>query len=182
MIVLTADECYKADFLLISSPLDETPLFMDVSPTESDLFSKIKYNDYRTYLCRVSDFAPQNGFIPAHFTPEKKGHPVFWYRRYTDSDLYAIYVLSDFTLSDEEIEANVISCINRLGGKHIGFEKIVKWKYFPHIDTAEMKKGYYTKLEALQGQNRTYYLGELMNFSSVELSAVYSKDLVHRFF
>ena len=172
----------NADVLLLTCPLDESLNFMDATAVEAELFSKIKYTDYRTYVCRLENFPNQTGFIPAHFSPSKRGHPVFWYKRYSDSDIYTIYVLSDFTVTDAVILHNIEDCIYKLGGRLIKVEQIAKWKYFPHVNTKEMQDGFYNKLEELQGLNRTYYLGELLNFSTIELTAAYAKDLAGRFF
>ncbi len=45
-----------------------------------------------------------------------------------------------------------------------------------------MQNGYFDKLEAMQGTNNCYYIGELPNFSTVELTAAYAKDLVEKCF
>ncbi len=178
----TNTEQISADVLLLTCPLDECSSFMELSQTEQELFSKIKHVDYRTYLCALENFPQQTGFIPVNFMPAQKGHPVFWYKRYADTNIYTVYVLSDFSVSDQIIHQNLIDTVEKLGGRLVSIEKSVKWKYFPHVDTTEMQNGYYPKLEALQGVQNTYYAGELLNFSMVELTAAYAKDLVERFF
>jgi hypothetical protein len=57
-----------------------------------------------------------------------------------------------------------------------------RWRYFPHVSTADMAAGFYEKLEALQGQRRTFYCGEIMSFSTLECSVRYARQLVERFF
>jgi hypothetical protein len=69
-----------------------------------------------------------------------------------------------------------------LGGKITDVKISAHWKYFPHVTPEEMANGYYNKLEALQGTQHTYYAGELLNFSTVDHSASYAKNLVERFF
>lgn len=178
----TDSQKHHADVVILTCPLDESLHFMDATNEEKELFSKIQYTDYRTYVCRLRNFPQQTGFIPAHFKPSKKGHPVFWYKRYDDSDIYTIYVLSDFTIHDDIIMKNVNDCISKLGGQLIQIEQVIKWKYFPHVGTSDMQEGFYKRLESLQGVNQTFYAGELLNFSTVELSAAYAKELVNRFF
>lgn len=182
IILHTPSKLIESDVLIVTCPLDESLEFLDADEEETALFSKIKYTEYRNYVCRLENFPNQTGFIPANFHPSKKGHPVFWYKRYPDTDLYTIYVLSDFTVSDETILQNVEDAVRRLGGKLIKVEDLVKWKYFPHVDTADLQDGFYKRLEMQQGLRNTFYSGELLNFSTVELSAAYSKDLVERFF
>jgi hypothetical protein len=45
-----------------------------------------------------------------------------------------------------------------------------------------MDAGYYATLEGLQGANSTYFAGELMSMSTVEVCARYARALVERFF
>ena len=57
-----------------------------------------------------------------------------------------------------------------------------RWRYFPHASPRAMAGGFYEQLEGLQGANSTYFAGEVMSFSSVELCARYSEALVRRHF
>lgn len=58
----------------------------------------------------------------------------------------------------------------------------VKWKYFPHVTSEDLRDGFYQKLEGLQGQNNTYLTGEIMNFSCIEGVCEYSQYLVNKYF
>ena len=51
------------------------------------------------------------------------------------------------------------------------------------IDAASVfANGYYDRLESLQGKNKTYYIGELPSFPTVETVAAYSRNLVETHF
>jgi len=180
--VETFNENLEFDELLLTCPLDETPSFMDVSELEKELFSKIRYYDYQTYACIIEDFPQQTGFIPDHLRSAKKGHPMFWYKRYDDSTLYTMYVIGDWQMTESQITDNIEASIKGLGGTLIRVHSVNRWKYFPHVTTTDMQNGYYDQLESLQGQNNTYYMGELPNFSTVELTAAYAKHLVEKHF
>ncbi|MEI7512787.1 MAG: FAD-dependent oxidoreductase [Candidatus Uhrbacteria bacterium] len=180
--VTTDKESFTFDALILTSPLDETPRFMDVSSTEIGLFSKILTYDYRTYACTLKDFPKKTGYIPGNLTISRLGHPVFWYLRFKDSDLYTFYLLGNEKVSDEEAILNIKDVVEMLGGKITDVKISAHWKYFPHVTPEEMANGYYNKLEALQGTQHTYYAGELLNFSTVDHSASYAKNLVERFF
>lgn len=176
------DATHTFDALILTSPLDEALHFLDGSPEETELFSKIICCDYRTYACIVKGFPKQTGYVSGNFTIDRKGYPVFWYERYQDTDLYTFYVLGDPSLSDEEAQARIADLIRPLGGTIERVHTMAHWKYFPHVSGEDMRQGYFDKLEALQGKNHTYYAGELLNFSTVDLSASYAKQLVERFF
>jgi protoporphyrinogen oxidase len=178
----TDENALEFDVLLVTCPLEEAVLFLDSTPTEKELFSKIKYNDYQTYACIIEGFPNQTGFIPDHFCATKKGQPVFWYKRYPDTDFYTFYVLGDWQLTEKEITENIESCIHKLGGSLQQIHSVTRWKYFPHVTTEDLQNGFYEKLESVQGEKHTYYLGELLNFSMVESTAAYAKNLVERCF
>jgi protoporphyrinogen oxidase len=170
------------DVLVVSCPLDETMHFMDTTREENDLFSKILYTDYQTFACFINNFPQKTGFIPAHFHSSKKGHPVFWYKRYADSNLYTMYVLGDWKMSEAEITGNIEKSIKKLGGTLKRIHSVSRWKYFPHVSSTDLQSGFYENLESLQGQRHTYYIGELLNFSTVELTAAYAKSMVEKHF
>jgi predicted NAD/FAD-dependent oxidoreductase len=178
----TSNGNFEFDELLLSCPLDDALNFINGSELERELFSKIQYNDYQTYACVIERFPNQTGFIPDHFRSAKKGHPIFWYKRYEDTNLYTMYVLGDWQMTEYQITENIKGSIQKLGGKLIEVLSVNRWKYFPHVTTADMQNGYFDKLEGIQGTNHTYYIGELPNFSTVELTATYAKDLIEKYF
>ncbi len=173
---------HEFDRLILAAPLDDALSYLDASDEERALFSKITHYDYRTYACILRGFPKQNGYIPGNHASSRKGHPVFWYQRYQDSDLYTFYVIGDWKISDEEVWKNIERVVRPLGGTIERTLTVVRWKYFPHVSPDAMRDGYFDTIEALQGQRSTYYTGELLSFSTVGRSAAYSKHLVERFF
>lgn len=180
--VKTKEGELQFDVLILTSPLDEALNYLDASVEEKKLFSKIVYCDYRTYAVFVKVFPKRDGYLTGYYRGDHKGQPVFWHSWYKDSDLYTFYVLGDWKIPDEQVLKNIENIIRNLGGT-LGKVHVIKhWKYFPHVDVKEMKNGYFNVLEGLQGKNSTYYAGELLNFSTVELSAAYANKLIERFF
>lgn len=180
--ITTENQELTFDVLLVACPLDNALSFLDSSDIEKKLFSKIKYNDYQTYACTIEGFPQQTGFIPNHFQATKKGHPVLWYKRYSDTNIYTMYVLGDWKMTEREITHNIKKSIQKLGGRLTKIHSISRWKYFPHVTTEELQNGFYEKLDRLQGQNHTYYIGELPTFSMVEMTAAYAAELVEQYF
>jgi len=82
------------------------------------------------------------------------------------------------------IVGEVRKTIELLGGSvdEAQWQTYDRWSYFPHVDAAQFRDGFFRDVEALQGKRRTYYAGSMMNFELVECSVAYSKQLVHRFF
>jgi predicted NAD/FAD-dependent oxidoreductase len=176
-----ADEL-EFDTLILASPLHGALEFLDASPTEQRLFSQIRTYDYHVLLARISGLPEGSGLLPANFLAKRFGHALLWYHRGQGDPLYTVYVLSDGTMTPEEIERTCADDFEQLGAR---FEEVIttrRWRYFPHVTSDVMAAGFYDELEGLQGTDHTYYAGEIMSFATVEQCARYSRDLVSRFF
>ena len=182
VLVETAEQAFEFDSLILACPLDEALGFLDASPLERRLFSAIRTYDYWVLLGEVEGLPPESGYIPAHFTPEKCGHLMLWYHRWPGTRIFALYVLGDQVMGEDAIEQTCASDLARMGAALRKVHQARRWKYFPHVSSADMDTGYYERLEGLQGANNTYFAGELMSMSTVEVCARYSKALVERFF
>ncbi len=176
--VLTNKGDMEFDRLILTAPLDESVDYLDVQPKEMELFGKIKYVDYVNFMCVLIGFPEKIGYIPNNLSRSKSGHPVFWYYRHKGTHLYNFYILGDWKITDEEMQKNIEEVVRREGGSVEEFQSAVHWKYFPHVSSKDMADGFYDQLESLQGVKNTYYAGEIMNFSSVELSSAYSYSLI----
>jgi len=173
---------FVCDDIIITAPLDEALQYLDASATETSLFSKILYCDYRTYAVFLKDFPKVSGYVPGNYTSDRVGQPVFWYQRYQDSNLYTFYVLGDWKMSDTQVMENITTVVKQLGGSVERLHSSHHWKYFPHVSPTDMADGFFSTLENLQGTSHTYYAGEVMNFSTVGLTSQYAEQLVKRYF
>ncbi|HVM90579.1 MAG TPA: FAD-dependent oxidoreductase [Verrucomicrobiae bacterium] len=170
------------DALILAAPLDGGLSYLDASEEERALFPKIQHEDYRTYALHLRSFPRVTGYIPANMHANRAGHPVFWYQRFADSDLYTFYVFGTPSLSDDGALANIETVVKQLGGGIERVETVERWKFFPHVSPENLAAGFYDELESIQGRRHTFYVGELLNFSTVTHSAAYAKNLVERFF
>ena len=87
-----------------------------------------------------------------------------------------------------QTQKTVLSDLDKLGiapVKEDGKDKIVyefQAYYFPHVFSEDYANGWYEKVEAMQGENNTFYAGEIMSFGDMDETIEYSRDLVERFF
>lgn len=181
--VKTQTEVLEFDKLILACPLDNSLKFLDATPDEQELFSKIKYNKYWSFALSVENMPKRiSGYLPRNFSPDKQGHIMCWYHRYPDINLYNFYVIANDMQEEQDVEKIIIDDLNKIGAtikeKYVSAE----WKYFPHVGTEDMENKFYARLESLQGINNTYFVGELLNFSYLEAVIEYSYDLVKRFF
>ena len=181
--IQTQTEVFEFDKVILACPLDDSLHFLDATPDEQELFSKIKHNKYYTFALIVENMPRRDrGYLPTNFSPENQGHIMFWYRRYPDTNLYLLYVLANDRQEEQDIEKIMIEDLRKLGATIKQKYDSAKWKYFPHVDPVDMENKFYDRLESWQGINGTYFVGELLNFSYIEGVVEYSYDLVKRFF
>ncbi len=187
-------EEYEFDRIILACPFDSIAEVMDSSPEEDELFGKILYNDYYSACC-VLDPMPEGlvkrGTIDTlPITPA--GHPWAMVRAWPDRDAVLFFSTpetsirqSDFApvvQRNREILEHIRNDVETLGGQVKEVLAIRRWVYFPHVSSEDMRDGFYERMEALQGQQLTYYSWSLMNFETVHHVTKYSKNLVERFF
>jgi hypothetical protein len=180
--VHTASETLDFDALVITSPLDDALTFLDATPEERSLFSRIRYNPYFAIGAEVRRFPHARWmFLPRYFARAHEGQPMFIYRRWGGEGLALFYGHHAEGDGDTPL-AKVHETVERYGGRvlHVPIHK--HWRYFPHVGSADLQDGFYERIEALQGQRCTYYAGETLAFGAVELCARYAEHLAHRCF
>lgn len=197
-----------ADYLIFACPLqpftDEGTQsdVVDLSPEEQDLFEKIKITSYCMTTVEINGIkmgADGSGPLASIFpVPElDKDNSVATYgvaKQWADNNLVQFYTSSFATDADTDVQALVEQDVKKISaqmhGEIVGSEgwsTFDRWTYFQHVSTEHMlgnseHKGWYTRLEKLQGQQNTFYVGGATNFELIEPIAMYSKDLVNRFF
>lgn len=180
--------------------------YLDVTEKERELFSKIDYERYDTmaYITNPEAYPEASFYVVDNMTPETLGHGMVFYMRWgnePDQPLVS-YVLRKHKDESESVEAykarpeldykktqdTVKEDIAKLGippMKEDGKDKIIyefQAYYFPHVFSEDYANGWYEKVEAMQGENNTFYAGEIMSFGDMDETIEYSRDLVERFF
>ncbi|KAI5057660.1 hypothetical protein GOP47_0027675 [Adiantum capillus-veneris] len=159
--------------------------FMNLSTKELDLFSKVRIIKYFTTVLRVSGLDLPQGFYycrPYVEDPLTIGHPVAMQRFYTETDIYLFWSYGNSVIDSKEVTDLLYEDVKSMGGKTQEFILQRKWDYFPHVSTADMKAGFYDRLESLQGENNTVYLGGLPAFELTERVAAYSIESMAKHF
>lgn len=181
----------RFDKLVLACPLQETPSFLDVSATEERLFREIRTTEYYVTVARVRDVADISTYVYPYarrFTP---GQPTVFYPPVPaepgarhDDGVFVFYAYGGPDVTVDTVRRNIVTALAspELGGHVEAFLHTERWSYFPHVDTAAMQAGFYDDLEGLQGQFHTFYTGELLAFTLVELISDYSRGLVDRYF
>lgn len=175
----------RFDALVVATGLQDARGFLDTSEEEERLFSQIRTNDYYVTLARVEGVPDLSTYLyPAarRFTP---GEPTVFYPPIPtvggeDDDVFVFYAYGGPGVDESVVRQRIEAAIRApaIGGRVVEFLHTQKWRYFPHVDCAAMQAGFYDDVEALQGRWSTWYVGEVLAFTLVELNAEYSRQLV----
>ncbi|MBV1820693.1 FAD-dependent oxidoreductase [Bacteroidales bacterium MSK.15.36] len=174
------------DSIIFTSPLQDLPSYIDVTEEEETLFSKIKYQDYKVLAATVENYPEISGYIPGNMKESRAGHVMVYYHRWKDEpeQIITFYVLGNPQDKVDEADCKrlILEDAERFGIKIKDIIMFKSWRYMPHVNCDQMKKGWHKKVEDMQGQMGTYYAGEVMSFGNIEETVCYSKFLVDRFF
>lgn len=179
------------DKLIVTTPLPYFAEYADASAAEKELFSKI---DYERYDSMAVEMKPENipdtsYYIFENMQPERLGHLMVYYKRWKTDDKnqpITTYTLRNHkgqkVLDYEGTKKQVLEDLKTMNNPAENVILECENYYFPHIFTEDYQAGWYEKVEGMQGENNTFYAGEIMSFGDMEEVAEYSRDLVERFF
>ena len=179
--VVVNGQTREYDRLIISSLLEEADQFLDLSAEENDLFSKIIHTDYYVTLFKGDGF-DKSLFIRDHIHPETKGRTVAIFCRHCDSKVYMGYQMALPDMNRGELIEILKQDVEKLGGRFLEVITQKHWRYFPRVDVEDLGRGFYRRLDELQGQKGTYYIGAVMNFETLENSVDFAKKTVLKHF
>lgn len=168
------------DRLLITPNPDLAGRFMDFTPVERALFAKVKY--VRFAMTLMTGGGLPHCFLKDHSEPGAIGHVVAIGKTFADREVYSFYQQLSETMTTEQAMSLLHADVQALGGHADTVLARAEWSYFPHVSTADASAGFYRDLEALQGEQATYYINSLAAFEDVEHVATYAQELVESCF
>ena len=167
------------DVLVIACPLGNALSFLDATDDEKALYGGVALTEY-TVTTAVTSGMPDHIIDVLPLTAY--GNPWALVKQWPDSDLCVYYTPVDSTVSEADVRDAITTQVGVMGGRVERFHEQRRWPYFPHVTAAQMAGGFYRRLEALQGQRRTWLAGCVMDFELAERAAVYSSALVDAHF
>lgn len=184
VIVETTGEKFSFDAIIVTSPFSEAPSFLDATEEERELASKVRYQDFRVVIASATGLPKRRCIvtIPNYHEPSARGELVTWYKHWADSDVGIFYAYGREGMSLDETVARIADTMHRAGSTLTKVHRMMKWSYCPHVGCQDLALGFYQRFEAMQGLNRTYYAGELLECAAVETVIRQACDLVDRHF
>jgi hypothetical protein len=100
-----------------------------------------------------------------------------------DPGLVCAYSYSDVEVSAKQVQAEAVRTLS--GGaqkRKAEARETFSFFYYPRVSEAELRSGWFEKLEAMQGRRGTYHAGGITTFWDVEQAMRSGQDLVARYF
>jgi hypothetical protein len=186
VIRITANgQTEEFDQLIVSTDLRAALEFLDVSPKEADLFSKVdSYNLHiRLIEAQGIDYTPDSmNWFDEYGTMDTMGHMMTLVNRSAVPDVWFTAQLIPWGTSSAVIDEWLEADVREAGGEAMTSVVEESWDYFPYVGEQALREGFYEKMQNIQGDRGTYFVGGVLNFETVEFTAVFAKDLVLRNF
>jgi protoporphyrinogen/coproporphyrinogen III oxidase len=181
--IQTSKGNYTFDKVFISTPPDATLKFLDATEDEKSLFSQMQFNYYQITAFKGKRLPKHEVmFLSKAIDENNRGVPAVIANWGKSNNVWISLTPYDFKggpISPEVLRAKMEEEVNSLGGEvdEILFDRGLT--YFFHYSSDFLNQNSpYEKLESMQGNLGTYYIGGYLNFESVEHTAQYAKEVV----
>jgi acyl-CoA synthetase (AMP-forming)/AMP-acid ligase II/thioesterase domain-containing protein/acyl carrier protein len=183
VIVKLGSEEWTFDDLVVAIPPRDALAVLDVDPEERELLESTRTFDYVTTVVRAADL-PQLGLYLLKENCDslhRTGHSVAYHHRHVGSDVFLFYAYGDGK-SDEDLDRALAEDIAAMGGTLKSIVLRRRFSYMPHPCAADIRAGFFARMEGRQGTRNTYYTGSLLGFELVECAASHARTIVRSHF
>ncbi|MCU0663429.1 MAG: FAD-dependent oxidoreductase [Myxococcota bacterium] len=173
------------DKVIISTDLRAALSFLDVVEEEEELFSSVESYNLHIKLVEADGInQPLDSMLwfDEYGTIDTIGHMTTLVNRSAVPEVYFTAQLIPWGTSSAQIDEWMEEDIRRVGGEVTEYVVEQSWNYFPYVGEQALRDGFYERMNNLQGERGTYFVGGVLNFETVEYTAVFAKDLVLRNF
>jgi oxygen-dependent protoporphyrinogen oxidase len=185
LCVHTDFDVLEFDRVIITSPLNSFSDFYGVDNKMKQFLSSIKYEDLNVYAFIVQKVTKGCGCVLENLSIKKRGHIILWNSRWDSCDgevLLMVYAYNNPENSKAESLKIIESDLLKLSIESPRLYQFKRWQHCPHVDTSVLQKGFYEKMEAMQGINNIFLAGEIMSTVSMENCIQYSNYLINKYF
>ena len=183
--VHTDFQVLEFDKVIITAPLNQFSELYGADHEMKQFFNSIKYQNFNVYAF-IADKVPKGcGCVLENLSLKKSGHVMIWNSRWDCVNGEAMFMVYAYNNPEnsKEISLKVIeNDLLKLGIKNPRLYQFKSWQQCPYVDTSVLQKGFYEKMEAMQGNNNIFLAGEIMSTVSMENCIQYSNYLMNKYF
>ena len=188
-VATRSGEELRFDRVVLACPLRTTVSWLEPSPEEERIFSRIRCQTFVKSYHRIEGLTAGVGvwrYFDANVLEEsRRGRPVAFYPacHHGRKDTFVFYHYARPDTDDESLVGWVREEVERLGARLVETLLIHRWHdHNPYFSAADIRDGIYDRLESLQGHRGTWYTGETIAGRGVHLCLLHAERLADRYF
>lgn len=172
----------RFDRILIATPPRQTLTYLDATPEERELFGRVSTFNYHTVVFRAQGLK-ENAWVNFrdNMAHDMDGHLFTYYNDDPGSNVYTGFQFSRSGQTHQDLDSFMREDVASVGGTAGEVVMRKDWEYFPHVKPEDLDENYYPRLNALQGQRSTFFLGALFAFETTDHCAQFADFLVEQY-
>jgi phytoene dehydrogenase-like protein len=177
---------HSFDAVVIATPLNVVPRFLDVTPFERWLFTRMQSVRYVVTLFVGLGFDdPEVLFVLENAHPDRINHVGALAAPYDFGSLTLgnAYQVVDRDVTPRTVQEVLAEDMWAYGRRYLAALYQQEWtNYMPHVSPAFLELGFYDVVDRMQGHRATYFVGSSLTFESVEHAARQARGVVRQHF
>ena len=176
---------YRFDAVVIGTPLNVVPSFLDATPFEEWLFTRMQSVRYFVTLFLALGIPQEILYFHENASPDRINHVGAWAVPYDFGSLAlgTAYQVVERDRSYWDIQRVLTEDMWTNGGWLLATLYQKEWSnYFPHVGPLFLELGFYDMIDGMQGRRGTYFVGSSLTFDSVEHAARQARSVILRHF
>jgi hypothetical protein len=175
VVIQTDRGTFDVERVVLACSFESAREFLDTRPEEQALFSEGRALDFQLIMANTRGL-PSSAyvFLAHHAERAHCGKPTFYYRRYPDSGIINFYSYRGEGGLDGA-EREVLALVDGLGGEVTEIITRRSYRHSPHVTSDGFGRDFHGRMQALQGQQRTFYVSEELTLGCVEAVVSYAQ-------
>lgn len=177
--IVAGDDPPRAfDRVVIATPPRQALAFLDAGEDERRLLERVRYFDYHSFIVELAESLGHRAlYLVDNAEAGRRGRPLIIAHTQPATRLAQVYAFGDGATVDA-LERNIVDDARRVGVRVLRVVAHARWaEYFPHLAPGDLAR-FADGLEARQGRRRSYFVGEALNFGTVQSCVGYARQLV----
>ncbi|MBT6176894.1 MAG: FAD-dependent oxidoreductase, partial [Deltaproteobacteria bacterium] len=176
------------DRVIFACPPKAVLKIIEPTTTEREILERFKTYEYRVTVTRAKNMPDASALIiQENQHKETQGNLLGYFKFNSDSDVFITSQYGTLPNDPNPFDAALLNQklkedFANLGGELLEVVEEFTWSYFPHVSCEDIRSGCFSQLDAIQGQNRSVFLGSYTSFETLEDTAAATTSIIKKVF
>ncbi|MBT6432314.1 MAG: acyltransferase domain-containing protein, partial [Deltaproteobacteria bacterium] len=176
------------DRVIFACPPKAVLKIIEPTTTEREILERFKTYEYRVTVTRAKNMPDASALIiQENQHRETQGNLLGYFKFNSDSDVFITSQYGTLPNDPNPFDAALLNQklkedFANLGGELLEVVEEFTWSYFPHVSCEDIRSGCFSQLDAIQGQNRSVFLGSYTSFETLEDTAAATTSIIKKVF